>query len=122
MYGKHRAGYVFEPVCQLRRFVRATHSDRVEEGPRRARYGVRDEGLDVVGADLAVETVEGQLLQLGDGELSLSAAVYVSLSDVGPDAFGQQRGGGPGDAYLALPGAIADPARHLVAARCLELA
>jgi hypothetical protein len=46
------------------------------------------------GSDLAVEAVQGQLLQLRHGQLALAAAVDVALADVGPDALGEQGGRG----------------------------
>ena len=88
------AGHVVEAFGQLRGLAGAAQADRVEEGPGGAGHRVGDERLDVLRADLAVEAVQGQLLQLGHGQLALAAAVHVALADVGADPLREQRRGG----------------------------
>ena len=115
-------GDVVQPIRELGGLARATHADCVEEGPGRARDGVDHEGLDVFWDDLAVESVDSQLLQLRHGQLALPPAIDISLANVGADPLRQQCGCRGSDADAALNGTVGDPARHSLTVWGPELA
>lgn len=93
-------------------FVRAPEADRIEERPGRARDRLGDERPDVVRGDLAVEPVEGELVELGRGQLALASPVDVALPDERPDPLGQDASGVPTEPHAAFPGEFLEPVGH----------
>ena len=106
-------------ACRLRRPAAA---DRVEERPRRTRHGLRYELVDVLAGDRAAGSVEGQLLELGVGQLAHATPIDVAFAHVRADTLGQQARGAGREVDLELLGAAADPALHPFAGQGRKLA
>ena len=108
---EHRLrGRLHQPVERFERLLQAALTDRIGEGPDRARDRLRDERPDVVRSDDGRPAVQPELVQLHRREPGLVSPLGIAFLDEPADPLGQELRGARGEMEAALARLGLDPA------------